>query len=134
MALGRDPDSTDLMKRHPFDLEFSRIPAGATLCPYHSHSAQWELYVAVSGRVQVRHANGTTEVGPGESFLFAPGEPHQLINTGTEDFVYYCVADNPVGDSCYYPDSNKWHVDKNDSRVYVKGEETYYYDGEGENA
>jgi uncharacterized cupin superfamily protein len=134
VALGRDPDSTDIMKRHPFDVEFSRIPPGAMLCPYHAHSAQWELYIAVSGRAQVRHEGGVTEVGPGESFLFGPGEPHQLSNAGTEDFVYYCVADNPIGEWCYYPDSGKWLVGRNGKRAIVKGNETHYYDGEGEEA
>jgi uncharacterized cupin superfamily protein len=134
VALGREPDSMDLMKRHPFDVEFSRIPPGGVLCPYHSHSAQWELYIAVAGRAQVRHADGVTEVGPGESFVFPPGEPHQMSNTGTEDFVYYCIADNPVGESCYYPDSGKWLVRKGSERVIVKGEETHYYDGEGDTA
>ncbi|MGH7755874.1 MAG: hypothetical protein ACREM8_06260 [Vulcanimicrobiaceae bacterium] len=27
-ALGRKPDSTDLMERHPFDVEFVRVPPG----------------------------------------------------------------------------------------------------------
>ena len=60
IALGREPDSTDLMKRHPFDVEICRVPAGKSLCPYHSHSAQWEFYHVISGRGTVRDSDGST--------------------------------------------------------------------------
>ena len=67
----------------------------------------------------------------GDTFLFKPGEAHQLSNRGTEDFIYYVIADNPIGDSCYYPDSGKWAVRKEgDETVIVKGSETDYLDGE----
>jgi hypothetical protein len=40
-GLGRKPGSTDLLERHPFDVEILRIAPGKTPYPYHSHSAQW---------------------------------------------------------------------------------------------
>jgi len=61
-ALGREPASLDLSKRHPFDLEWSRVPPGKPNFPYHAHSAQWELYLVVSGKGTVRHKDGRTEV------------------------------------------------------------------------
>lgn len=131
IALGRDPDSLDLGKRHPFDLALVRIPKGKSLCPYHSHSAESELYLVVSGRGVIRDKNGLTEVGPGDGFFFGPGEAHQLTNASEEDFVYYVVADNPRGDSCFYPDSGKFAVLKEGTNeVIVKGTETDYLDGE----
>jgi len=136
IALGRQPDSLDLAKRHPFDLALVRIPKGKTLCPYHAHAAETELYLIVSGRGSVRDKDGTTKVGPGEAFLFQPGEAHQLSNAGDEDFVYYVIADNPrsggaTGDSCYYPDSGKWAVTKEGTAEFiVKGTETDYFEGE----
>ena len=135
-ALGREPASLDLSKRHPFDLALVRIPKGKSLCPYHAHAAESELYLVVSGRGHVRDKNGVTEVGPGDAFLFQPGEAHQLSNAGDEDFVYYVIADNPrsggaTGDSCYYPDSGKWAVAREGSEeLIVKGTETDYFDGE----
>jgi uncharacterized cupin superfamily protein len=131
-ALGREPSSLDLAKRHPFDLEWNRVPPGKQAFPYHAHSAQWELYLVVSGQGSVRHKDGTTNVMPGDSFIFGPDEPHQLINSGQEDFIYYVIADNPIGESAYYPDSGKWKVNKSSAadRVVVKGEETDYFDGE----
>ena len=131
IALGRERDSLDLNKRHPFDLMLTRIPQGASYCPYHAESAQWELYLVVSGRGKVRDASGTTEVSAGDTFLFKPGEAHQLSCAGEEDFVYYVIADNPIGDSCYYPDSGKWAARKEgDENVIIKGTETHYLDGE----
>src|SRR6476646_714075 len=136
VALGREPESLDLSKRHPFDLALVRIPKGKSLCPYHAHAAESELYLVVSGRGNVRAKNGVTEVGPGDAFLFQPGEAHQLTNSGNEDFVYYVIADNPrsggaTGDSCYYPDSGKWAVVREESEeLIVKATEADYFDGE----
>src|SRR5438094_445129 len=70
IALGREPESLDLMKRHPFDLALVRIPKGKSYCPYHSHAAESELYLVVSGRGSVRDKDGATEVGPGDAFFF----------------------------------------------------------------
>lgn len=131
IALGRDPESLDLGKRHPFDLALVTIPRGKSLCPYHSHSSESELYLVVSGRGRVRDKNGWTEVGSGDAFFFGPGEAHQLANAGEEDLVYYVVADNPRGDSCHYPDSGKFAVWKEgDEEVIVKAALTDYFEGE----
>ena len=131
ISLGRDPESLDLMKRHPFDLALVSIPKGKTLCPYHAHSSESEFYLVVSGRGKVRDKNGWTEVGPGDAFFFGPGEAHQLRNAGEEDFIYYVIADNPRGDTCHYPDSGKFAVWKEgNEEVIVKGTDADYFDGE----
>ncbi|HWB01516.1 MAG TPA: cupin domain-containing protein [Verrucomicrobiales bacterium] len=128
-ALGRKGNSTDLRERHPFDVEIQIIPPGKPNCPYHSHSAQWEFYHVISGTGQVRHKDGMTAIGPGDAFLFPPDEPHQLINDGTEDLTLYVIADNPLGESCYYPDSGKWLVRSPESKL-VRSEGLDYYEGE----
>jgi uncharacterized cupin superfamily protein len=131
IALGREEESLDLSKRHPFDLAMIRIPKGKSYCPYHSHGAETEFYLVVSGRGAVRDHNGTTEVAVGDAFLFGPGEAHQLSNAGEEDFVYYVIADNPRCDSCYYPDSGKFAVAKEGpDYAIVKAEEADYFLGE----
>ena len=131
IALGRDKDSLDLTKRHPFDLALVRIPKGKSYCPFHGHSGETEMYLVVSGKGMVRDRSGTTEVKAGDSFLFAPGEAHHLSAAADEDFVYYVIADNPRGDSCYYPDSGKWVVFKEGGdELIAKGQEADYYEGE----
>jgi uncharacterized cupin superfamily protein len=128
-ALGRNPQSTDLKERHPFDIEICRIPPGKTPYPYHSHSMQWEFYHVISGNGSVRHEDGTTAIEAGDAFVFEPGQPHQLINDGTQDLILYVVADNPIGESNYFPDSQKWIVRSPERRV-IRSEPVEYYDGE----
>jgi uncharacterized cupin superfamily protein len=128
-ALGRKALSTDLMERHPFDVEILRLEPGQTPYPYHSHSAQWEFYHVISGTGTVRHQHGTTPIVAGDAFLFKPGEPHQITNDGSVDLIVYVIADNPIGESCHYPDSNKWLVRSPERRI-LRSEDLDYYDGE----
>jgi len=132
LALGRKPESFDVMKRHPFDLALVRVPKGKSLCPYHSHSAESEFYLVVSGKGQVRDKDGITDVSADDAFRFGPGEAHQITASTDEDLVYYVIADNPLGDQCHYPDSGKFAVWKEgNEEVIVKGRETDYFEGEG---
>jgi uncharacterized cupin superfamily protein len=129
IALGRKESSTDLQDRHPFDLEILRIPPGKTPYVYHLHSAQWELYHVISGNGTVRHKDGTTPIETGDAFIFGPDEPHQLTNNGKEDLIVYVVADNPIGESSYYPDSKKWLV-RSPERRLMRSDPLDYFDGE----
>ena len=129
LMLGRDPESTDLMKRHPFDVEICRILPGKAACPYHSHSAQWEFYHVISGTGVVRDKDGRTPVEAGDAFIFEPGRPHQVSNDGAGDLVLYIVADNPIGETCHYPDSGKWLV-RSPKRALIRSEPLDYHDGE----
>ncbi len=112
----------------PFEVELVRLPPRAVNWPYHAHSAQWEFYMVVTGRGQVRTPAGKVEVREGDCFVHPPGEPHQLTNTGATDLIYYVIADNPASDACHYPDSNKWKMSGQSKPVRVTPAE--YYDGE----
>jgi uncharacterized cupin superfamily protein len=129
IALGRKPFSTDLKERHPFDVELTRIPPGKTPYPYHAHSAQWEFYYVVSGKGLARHKDGTTAIEAGDAFIFQPDEAHTFVNDSNEDLVMFIIADNPMGESAYYPDSNKWLV-RSPERRLMRGESLDYFDGE----
>ena len=129
IELGRDPDSTDLLKRHPFDVEILRIPPGKAPYSYHAHSAQWEFYHVISGNGLVRDDEGWHEIATGDAFLFKPGENHQLKNDSDNDLLLYVIADNPIGESCYYPDSNKWNVPI-PTRRCLRSDKLNYFDGE----
>jgi len=128
-ALGRKPKSTDIMERHPFDVEILRVSPGHTPYPYHSHSAQWEFYHVISGSGIVRHEGGTTAIDAGDAFIFEPGQAHQLSNDGTADLVVYVIADNPIGESTHYPDSQKYSVRSPKHRI-LRSEALDYFDGE----
>lgn len=128
-ALGRNPRSMDLMERQPFDVEILRVEPGKTPYPYHSHSAQWEFYHVVSGTGTVRHEAGRTGIKAGDAFLFPPREPHQLFNEGTDDLIVMVIADNPIGESTHYPDSEKVAIGL-PQRTIVRLAGVDYFDGE----
>jgi len=129
VALGRQPESFDLRQRQPFDVQICRIPAGKSRCPYHLHTSQFEFYHVLSGEGSVRHKDGVSKVKSGDAFQFAPGEPHQLTNHGIEDFVLCIVADNPLSEACYYPDSDKWLIEAPDGPI-LRSKPLGYFDGE----
>jgi uncharacterized cupin superfamily protein len=110
ISLGRDGDSTDLMKRYPFDVEISRIPPGRANTLFHAHSAQWEFYHVIEGQGKVRDESGLNPIEKGDAFLFKPGEAHQIINDSDADLIVYVVADNPISESLYLPDEHRWIV------------------------
>ncbi len=83
----------------------------------------------ISGKGSVRHCDGTDAIEAGDAFLFKPNEPHQLINDGSEDLLFYVIADNPIGESCYYPDSKKWAV-KSPEYQLIRSDPLDYYDRE----
>jgi uncharacterized cupin superfamily protein len=114
----------------PFEVDLVRLPAGAVNWPYHSHSSQWEMYLIIAGRGQVRTPSGVGELREGDCVVHAPGEAHQITNTGATDLVYYIIADNPKSDVCYYPDTNKWQVPGLPVPVRVAAPSNNYYDGE----
>jgi uncharacterized cupin superfamily protein len=125
IALGGKKDAGTWGGGHPFDVELTRIPPGKTAWPYHAHSAQWEMYIILSGRGQSRTADGKSDIGPGDCIIHQPGEAHQIINNGTEDLIYYIITDNPQTDIGNYPDSNKWFA-KPQRKIFEITEVDYY--------
>src|SRR2546423_7057159 len=80
------------------------------------------------------HQDGDNPIEAGDAFLFKPGEPHQLLNPQSSsgsgaDLVLYVVADNPLGESIYYPHSRKWGVRSPERRIF-RGEALEYYEAE----
>lgn len=130
-ALGWDPQG-DARARHPFAVEILHLTPGQTPYPYHSHAAQWEFYHVISGRGLARDETGRTSIAEGDVFIYGPGEPHQLINDSSDELIIYVIADNPIGESCYYPDSKKWLV-RSPERKLLRAADSQtldYYEGE----
>src|SRR5688572_14021466 len=63
-----------LPARPPFDVELVRLPGGAANFPHHSHSAEWECYLVVSGSGTMRAGDARTPVKAGDCLLCPPGE------------------------------------------------------------
>ena len=81
----------------------------------------------ISGNGIVRHADGTTPIVAGDAFIFEPDQPHQLTNDGSQD--YRSIHHDPIGESCYYPDSKKWLV-RSPQRRLICSEPLEHYDAE----
>jgi uncharacterized cupin superfamily protein len=114
---------------HPFDLELSRLAPGEAGCPFHSHAAQWELFLILSGTATVRAGEGTHPLRAGDVVIHPPGEAHQITNaSATDELVFYVVADNPPADYFHYPDSGKWGL--REPRINFRMNEAGYWDGE----
>ena len=113
---------------HPFDLELGRVPPGARICPFHSHSAQWEFYWFLAGTGEFRLGDEIFPIEPGDLVLAKPGVPHTFRNTGEVDLDYFLVADDPVTEFWHYPDSNKYGF--SNPRKIFRITEVDYEDGE----
>ena len=128
VLLGAKRNTPTGLGGHPFDLELSKLAPRETGCPFHSHAAQWELFLILEGHAAVRTADGTRALAPGGVVLHPPGEAHQISNAGETDLVFFLVADNPPVEYWHYPDSNKWGL--RSPRKFFRMSETEYYDGE----
>ena len=134
MALAfKDPKSGPAFRSEPpFEVELVRLPPGAKNFPFHDHAAEWEFYLVISGSGKIRAGKQTRSLKSGDCVMNPPGEPHQIINTGKEDLLYYVIANNSLADFYYYPDSNKWglwapHLQDGSS---FRQKEVKYYEGE----
>lgn len=107
LALGGRRNCDTARGGHPFDLQLRRVPAGKAICPFHSHSAQWELFLVRSGRARIRSGAETVELAAGELILHPPGTPHQTLSLGPDELEVLIIADNQAYDACHYPDSDK---------------------------
>jgi uncharacterized cupin superfamily protein len=143
LALGGVRDTGAWGGGHPFDLQQRRVPPGASVCPLHAHTQQFELFIVLAGTATVRTARlapsdvatsasewsvSSHTVRPGDAFVQPPGTAHQITNTGTEDFVFFVIADNLPTDSTFYPESNKWQIKP--QRKLFRMTEVDYFDGE----
>ncbi len=129
IALGAKRNTPPGLGGHPFDVELSKLLPGGVGCPFHSHAAQWEMFVIVSGTATIRTAEGKHTFHADDVILQPPQHAHQISNgSDTEDLVFYLIADNPPVDYWHYPDSNKWGVRA--PRKFFRMTEADYYDGE----
>lgn len=128
MALGGIRNGVTWCGGQPFDVQIRRVPAGASVCPFHLHLAQWELFVVQNGAGSVRTTDGRTPIKAGDVFFHPPGAAHQLSAAAGSELEVLIVTDNPPLDACYYPDSDKWFL-RPPGKVF-RMSETDYLDGE----
>src|SRR2546423_14150021 len=132
MAFKNPKTGPRLATNPPFEVELVRLPPGAKNFPLHSHSSEWEFYLIIAGAGKMRTDKLTRIIKPGDCMLSPPGEPHQIINSGKRDLLYYVIANNSTADFWHYPDSNKWGVwaEHLDPPKIFQMKRIDYYDGE----
>jgi uncharacterized cupin superfamily protein len=114
---------------HPFDVELARIPPGKKNYPFHSHAAQTEYYIIISGSGLLNHGEDASQpVKAGDHIILLPGEAHELANTSEQDLVYFVLADHHRADVTSYPHTGKRQI-KPEYRV-VRLAEADYFEGE----
>ena len=126
LALGGIKDTGPWGGGHPFDLELVTLPPGKVNFPLHSHAAQTEHYLIVSGTGVLRSDAGSEErlIG-GDHVICHPGEAHQILNDGTEPLTYYVITDHHRADITSYPNTGKRQL-KPEYRVISTTEADYY--------
>jgi uncharacterized cupin superfamily protein len=72
----------------------------------HRHLFQEELLIVMSGSGILLHGDDRVPCGPGDAFLYLPGDPapHSFENSGTAPLVIWAFGDRHPHEVCEYPD------------------------------
>jgi uncharacterized cupin superfamily protein len=130
IALGSTKDIGPWGGGHPFDVELERIPPGKRNYPLHSHAAQTEYYIVVSGKGRlILKGDKSQGIVPGDHIILVPGEAHELMNDSEQDLVYFVIADHHLADVTAYPHTGKRQI-KPEYRCVRLSDADYYEDEE----
>lgn len=90
-------------------MNLSRIPPGRTMCPFHTHQIEDEIFYILSGQGTLRYGDALLPLRAGDCIACPAGTgvAHQIANTGEEDLVYLAIGRNDPNEVCVYPDSGK---------------------------
>jgi len=130
LALGGIKDRGPWGGGHPFDIELTKIPAGKRNFPMHSHAAQTEFYIILSGTGLLHQQTGEPlPLRAGDHLMCHPGDAHQIENTGIEILTYYVITDHhPADVGTYTRTGKRWlHPER---RVVTVEDAEYYAEEE----
>lgn len=69
----------------------ARLPAGARTAP-HFHPRTEEIYYILAGAGRMQIGPEQRDVGPGDAIAILPGQPHQIVNTGSAELRFLCCC------------------------------------------
>ena len=72
-----------------------RLEPGSTV-GLHKHTSNYEVIYILSGTGKAIYDDTTEELGPGSCHYCPAGHTHSLINSGTEDLIFFAVVPNAV--------------------------------------
>jgi len=108
----------------------SRVPPGHSMCPFHHHLREDEVFFVLSGRGVLRYGDDVRVLRAGDCVSCPAGTEvaHQIANPFDEDLIYLAIGCHDPHEVCVYPDTGK---------VMVRGlrqvgflQEAAYLDGE----
>ncbi|MDH5675904.1 MAG: cupin domain-containing protein [Myxococcales bacterium] len=107
-----------------------RVPKGRSVCPFHSHLQEDEVFFVLSGRGVLRYDDDLRAIRAGDCISCPAGTQvaHQIYNPHAQDLVYLAIGAFDPQEVCIYPDSDKVAVRGVDMRGTL--EEKAYFDDE----
>ncbi len=117
------------------------VPPEKAAFPFHLHYSNEEMIYILEGKGTLRLGTDVIPVSSGTFIAFPPGpdNPHQLINTSTENLRYLVVSTMDYPEIAEYPDSKKVGAyvtsaspasSRNFRALYVKDSSVPYFEGE----
>lgn len=90
-------------------VNLTRVTKGRTVCPFHSHQREDEVFYVLSGRGVLRYGETLTPLAPGDcvSCPAGTGVAHQIANPHDEDLIYLAIGPRDPDEVCVYPDTGK---------------------------
>ena len=88
----------------------SVCPPGKSVCPFHNHRINEEMFFILEGEGLLRFGNKEYPLRKFDFVACPPGGhemAHQMINTGKADLKYIALSTMIREEVCEYPDSNK---------------------------
>ncbi len=88
-------------------VNWSRLPAGQSFAR-HYHEDMQELFVVMSGEVEMTAGNETVHLRRGDAVIVERGEIHQMCNAGDDDVEYLAIglAPDTGGQTVIVPDTD----------------------------
>jgi len=108
--------------------------------PFHSHRANEELFLILSGSGEVRLGAERRPIAAGDLIGAPAGGPasaHQIVNTGSGELRYLAIGTRESPDVIEYPDTGKFRVldiprggEAGFDAIHGPGGPAGYWDGE----
>jgi uncharacterized cupin superfamily protein len=90
-------------------VSLSRLPPGRTMCPFHYHMLEDEVFFVLSGRGVLRYGDDVRELRAGDCISCPAGThvAHQIANPFDQDLTYLAIGPHDPHEVAVYPDSGK---------------------------
>jgi len=90
-------------------VNLSRLPKGRSMCPFHHHALEDEVFFVLSGRGVLRYGDDVRTLRAGDCVSCPAGTQvaHQIANPFDDDLVYLAIGPHEPHEVCVYPDSGK---------------------------